>query len=206
MHKPWVFLFIAPVIIFVIVCGCTTTAPSPRVSPAPVPTAAATASTTQTQLPVSTGPFTLAVDSLIPGSVLPDICTCNGESESPLVSWLNVPAGTQSLVLILDDPDAPAGTFTHWTVYNIPPATREIPKSQPNAGVLSNGARQGVNSAGSIGYFPPCPPPGKPHRYVFTVYAVDMGIAPATADRAAISLAMTGHTLGRAQFVTTYGH
>ena len=204
MHRQWFFLFIALVIMFVLVCGCTTTAP-PGASPTPLPTAVALLSTPQTQLPVSSGPFTLAVDSLIPGSVLPDTYTCNGASESPLVSWQNVPAGTQSLVLILDDPDAPAGTFTHWIVYNIPPATRGIPGTQPNAAALSNGARQGDNSAGNIGYFPPCPPPGKPHRYVFTIYAVDTGITPATADRASVSQALTGHTLGQAQFVTTYG-
>jgi len=189
---------------FVSVCGCTITAP-PGASPTPVPTAVAPPSAPQTQSPASSGPFTIAVDSLVSGSVLPDIYTCQGASESPLVSWLNVPAGTQSLVVILDDPDAPLGTFTHWIVYNIPPETREIPRAQPNAGVLSNGARQGDNSAGSVGYYPPCPPQGKSHRYVFTLYAVDTDIPPATADRASINQTLTGHTIGQAQFVTTYG-
>lgn len=205
MCKQWLFLFIALVIMFVSVCGCTTTAPPPGASPTPVPTAVASPSTPQTQSPASSIPFTLAVDSLAPGSILPDTYTCNGASESPPVSWLNVPAGTHSLVLILDDPDAPVGTFTHWIVTNIPPETHEILRAQPNAEVLSNGARQGDNSAGSTGYYPPCSPPGKSHRYVFTIYAVDTDISQTPADRVSINQVLTGHTLRQAQFVTTYG-
>ncbi len=204
MCKQWFILSITIVIMVVSVCGCTTTAP-PVTNLTPVPPSVAPPSTPQTQSPAASGPFTLAVDSLVPKSVLSDTYTCQGASESPLVSWLNVPAGTQSLVLILDDPDAPLGTFTHWIVYNIPPETHEIPRAQPNAGVLSNGARQGDNSAGSVGYYPPCPPPGKSHRYVFMLYAVDTDISPAPADRASINQALAGHTVGQAQFVTTYG-
>jgi Raf kinase inhibitor-like YbhB/YbcL family protein len=139
------------------------------------------------------------------GSVLPDTYTCTGASETPPVSWLNVPAGTRSLVLVLDDPDAPAGTFTHWIVYNIPTGVREIPRAGLDAGLHASGVCEEGNSAGSTGYIPPCPPPGKPHRYIFTLYAADMVLPQVTVNRAAVSEALAGHTIGQAQFVTTFG-
>lgn len=101
-------------------------------------------------------------------SRLPRRFTCDGAGKSPPLSWTGVPRETRSLVLLLEDPDAPGGTFMHWSVYAIPPkvhgfAARTIPA----------GARQGRNSSGKAGYGPPCPPRGdRPHRYVFSLYAV----------------------------------
>jgi len=120
-----------------------------------------------------------------------------------------VPAGTKSLAVILDDPDAPSGTFTHWTfthwiLYNIPATTLSIDSDQPNAKVLSDGTQVGTNTAGSRGYYPPCPPVGTTHRYLFRLYAVDMAISQPTADRASIDWALSGHTLGEAQVTTTF--
>ncbi len=154
--------------------------------------------------PASPSGFTIRVDSLGAGSPLPDAYTCKGASESPEVAWDGIPAGTKSLVLILDDPDAPNGRFTHWIVYNIPPVSGELARAQPNAKVLANGAQQGDTSAGSRGYYPPCPPIGTTHRYVFRLYAVDMDITQPTADRDSIDWALTGHTIAETKFTTTF--
>ena len=181
-------------------CGCT--APQPMSAPQSPSPAAATPTTNSPA--AGTGFFSVRVDALVPGAVLSEAYTCTGASESPAVSWENVPSGTKSFVLIVDDPDATAGTYTHWLVYNIPPQTRQIDRAQPNAKVLANGAQQGDNSAGSRGYFPPCPPPGPAHRYVVTVYALDYEISMPTADRQGIDWAMTSHVLAQAKAVTTF--
>ena len=110
--------------------------------------------------------------------------------------------GTKSLVLIVDDPDALKGTFTHWIVYNIPPVAGRLAPGQSFAKVLENGAQQGDTSAGSRGWYPPCPPMGR-HRYVFRLYAVDMDITQPTADRESIDWALTGHTIENTRFTTT---
>jgi Raf kinase inhibitor-like YbhB/YbcL family protein len=144
------------------------------------------------------------VASLTPGAILPDIYSCKGAGESPAISWDGIPDGTKSLVLILDDPDAPAGPFTHWIVYNIPPTAGGLAPAQPNAKVLASGAQQGETTAGSRGYYPPCPPIGTTHRYVFRLYAVDMDITQPTADRNSIDWALNGHTLTKAEFTTTF--
>ncbi|WAC05585.1 MAG: YbhB/YbcL family Raf kinase inhibitor-like protein [Methanoregula sp.] len=183
-----------------LLCGCTEPIPS---SPSPVQSQAVL-KPLQTISVTGTGSFSVRVDGLVPGAVLPEAYTCIGASESPAVSWDNPPQRTKSFVLILDDPDTPAGTFTHWLVYNIPPQIRQIDRGQPNAKVLANGARSGDNSAGNRGYFPPCPPPGPAHRYVFTLYALDNEISMPTAGRDSIDMAMAGHVLGQAQAVTTF--
>jgi hypothetical protein len=138
------------------------------------------------------------------GSVLPDTYTCKGSGISPAVSWGGIPSGTKSLVLILDDPDAPNGSFTHWIVFNIPPETGELAQAQPNAKVLAIGAQQGDTSTGSRGYYPPCPPIGATHRYVFRLYAADMDITQPTADRNSIEWALNGHTLANTELVTIF--
>lgn len=183
----------------VLVCGCTT--PSPSAQPAPIPAPSAPPAQGP---PASTGnSLILNVGSLTPGSPLPDSYTCKGASESPGVSWDGIPKGTRSLVLILDDPDASSGTFTHWILYNIPPEKGSLPPAQSLAKVLANGAQQGDSSAGSRGYYPPCPPIGATHHYLFRLYAVDMDITQPTADRDSIDWALTGHTLAKTELMTT---
>ena len=182
-------------------CGCTAT----QSSNATLPIANGT-SVPPAQAPVAgSHVLTFHVDALAPGSVLPDEYTCKGVMESPELSWEKIPQGTKSLVLIMDDPDAPSGTFTHWLLYNIPPSTRHIDRTQPHAKVLANGAQQGDTSAGSRGYYPPCPPIGSVHRYVFSLYALDYEIGMPTADRNGIDGAMSGHVLGHETFITTFG-
>jgi len=152
----------------------------------------------------SAGSLTLRVGSLTPGSPLPATSTCTGANESPTVSWDRIPAGTKSLVLILDDPDAPAGTFTHWIVYNIPPVAGGFSTGQTDGNVPDTGAHVGDNSAGSRGYYPPCPPVGSTHRYVFRLYAVDTDITLPTMNRSAMDDALSGHTLTETDFVTLF--
>jgi Raf kinase inhibitor-like YbhB/YbcL family protein len=142
---------------------------------------------------------------MTPGSRLPDLYTCKGAGESPDISIEHIPSGTKSLVLILDDPDAPAGTFTHWIVYNIPPSATGLSRNQPNMKVLPDGSQQGETSAGLRGYYPPCPPIGTTHRYVFRLFAVDMDIIQPIADRESIDIALNGHTLAEAEVQTLFG-
>lgn len=176
-------------------------APSSPVPASPVPSQP---DYLQTPSSEPSGTFTLKVDSLVPGSALPEVYSCKGTSESPAVSWDGVPAGTKSLVLILEDPDAPSGIFTHWLIYNIPLKPRSIPAGQTARKVLENGAQQGDTSAGSRGYYPPCPPVGTTHRYIFWLYAVDMDIIRPTADRDSIDQALQGHTIAKTGFLTTF--
>jgi Raf kinase inhibitor-like protein, YbhB/YbcL family len=188
------------IVILVLFCGCTGTSPSAPGTAAALP---ATTVPTTAGAPAA-GTFSLSVDGVPAGSSLPQIYTCTGASTTPGISWTNVPAGTKSLVFILDDPDAPSGTFTHWLLYNIPATTMSIDPDQPNAKVLSDGTQVGTNTAGSRGYYPPCPPAGSTHRYVFRLYAVDMAISQPAADRSSIDWALDGHTLGKAQVTTTF--
>ena len=200
MHNRWIMLPAVIIIAGVFFSGCISTRPQSEIPAAPSPVQ----SGTQTMSVSSPGEFSIRVDSLTDGSVLPDVYTCKGASESPEVSWDGVPAGTKSLVLILCDPDAPGGRFTHWIVYNIPPVSGELARAQPNIKVLANGAQQGDTSAGSRGYYPPCPPVGTTHRYMFRLYAVDMDITQPTADRDSIDWALTGHTIAETRFTTTF--
>jgi len=188
------------VIACVLLCGCSGTGTPPAVSPAATVTTAVPAAAGTT----AAGTFALTVDGVPAGSALPATYACTGASTTPGISWTNVPAGTKSLVFILDDPDAPSGTFTHWLLYNIPATALSIDPDQPNAKVLSDGVQVGTNTAGSRGYYPPCPPVGTTHRYVFRIYAVDMASSQPTADRASIDWALSGHTLGKAEVTTTF--
>ena len=200
MHKCWIAGVSILLILTVVISGCT----SPASSGTSVPAPSGTLLSSPEKTPESSGGLTLTVDALTPGAALPDSNTCKGASQSPGISWDGIPSGTKSLVLILDDPDAPAGTFTHWIVYNFPPQKGSLAPAQPNAKVLSNGAQQGDTSAGSRGYYPPCPPIGTTHRYIFRLYAVDMDITQPTADRDSIDWAMSEHTLAKTEFETIF--
>ena len=200
MDNRWSVIFAVTLIFILISSGCTSMEPSPS---APVSPASEQSGPLGLSTPAPSGVFTLHVASIAPGAALPEVYSCKGESQSPAISWDGIPAGTKSLVLILEDPDAPAGTFTHWLVYNIPPDARSIPAGQTARKVLENGAQQGDTSAGSRGYYPPCPPIGPAHRYLFRLYAVDMDITLPTADRDSIDWALQGHTLAKTEFLTT---
>ncbi len=140
------------------------------------------------------------------GETIPKKFTCDGPDTSPQLSWTEAPAKTQSFALIMDDPDAPVGTWVHWVLFDLPSDTKELPEGVPKQDQLANGARQGRNDFGKIGYGGPCPPPGNAHRYFFKLYALDAklnlkaGAAKADAERA-----MKGHILAQAKLIGKYG-
>ena len=120
---------------------------------------------------------------------------------------LNRPAGTKALALIMDDPDAPRGTFVHWVLYDLPPDTRSLAEGLAKDRQLANGARQGRNDFGKIGYNGPCPPKGASHRYFFKLYALDaMMNLKAGASKGGLERAMKGHILAQTEISGRYRH
>ncbi len=139
------------------------------------------------------------------GGMIPERFTCDGSGVSPHLSWGEQPAGTKSITIICNDPDAPGGNFVHWLLYDIPASTRELPENVPPDGVLSNGAKQGVTDFDSLGYGGPCPPGGV-HKYVFKIFALNalLGL-PAGASEKQVLKAMKGHVLGEGKLTGKYG-
>lgn len=141
---------------------------------------------------------------VIRNQTIPQHYTCDGDNVSPPLSWGEVPAGTRSLALIADDPDAPGGVFTHWVIYNIPPQTRELPEDVRRDETLPNGTRQGINDFGRIGYGGPCPPGGT-HRYFFRLFALDRLLdLPPGVSKEQLLQAIDGHILADAGIVGNY--
>ncbi len=139
------------------------------------------------------------------GEKIPTKYTCEGQDISPSLAWSEPPVGTQSFALIVDDPDAPSGVFTHWVLFNLPSDSCELPEAVPTQTQPSSGASQGKNDFGRLGYGGPCPPPGRPHRYQFTLYASDQPLdLKAGASKKQILDAMQGHILTRGQLTGTY--
>jgi len=134
------------------------------------------------------------------GEPIPVKYTCDGEDVSPPLRWSGVPAGTRSLALIADDPDAPRGTFVHWILFGIPPQTTELVEGQQLSGVA-----QGRNDFGRTGYGGPCPPRGNPHRYFFKLYALDTDLQlPPGATKQDLLRAMEGHIIAEGQLMGVY--
>lgn len=116
----------------------------------------------------------LKSDAIEHGQRVPDEFTCNGPGVSPPLYWVEAPDGSDAFALIVDDPDAPGGTFTHWLIYNMPGDHSRLQQAVPQMATMTTPTLQGVNSAGSIGFTPFCPPPGDPpHHYRFRLYALD---------------------------------
>ncbi|WP_457595353.1 YbhB/YbcL family Raf kinase inhibitor-like protein [Hydrogenimonas sp.] len=139
------------------------------------------------------------------GGAIPAIYTCDGEDISPPLVFGEIPEEAASLALIVDDPDAPAGTFVHWVVYNIPATFGGLPEGIPPEPYLSDGIRQGVNSFGKIGYGGPCPPGGL-HRYMFKLYALDAPLeAESGLSKHELLGLMEGHVIEGAGMMGTYG-
>jgi len=141
------------------------------------------------------------------GDKLPAAHTADGQNVSPPLAWTTPPKGTVELVLIVDDPDAPTGPFTHWVLYGLPPTTAQLPQAVPTKKTLDNvgGAKQGKNDFGEVGYRGPSPPPGKVHHYQFTLYALDwkLDLGPG-ASRLEVERAMKSHILATATLTGTY--
>lgn len=139
------------------------------------------------------------------GAAIPRQYTCDGADQSPPLAWTEIPASTKSLALIVEDPDAPGGTFTHWVLFNLPPSPPDLPAGTPRTTVLSNGARQGRNDFRRVGYGGPCPPRDSIHHYHFQLYALDavLDLTPGAAA-AEVRAATRGHLLATGDLVGTY--
>jgi len=140
------------------------------------------------------------------GGTIPAKYTCSGADISPALSWNQPPARTQSLALVVDDPDAPAGTWVHWVIYNLPASARQLPEGVPRGEAVVSGGKQGLNDFPQNGYGGPCPPPGKPHRYFFRLYALDTLLdLRSPVHRNDVDAAMKGHILAQAELMGTFG-
>jgi Raf kinase inhibitor-like YbhB/YbcL family protein len=139
------------------------------------------------------------------GATIPAQYTADGKNVSPPLEWTGVPDGTASIALICDDPDAPRGTWVHWVLFNLPSDTHSLAEAMPRDR-HPGGARSGSNDFRKQGYDGPSPPPGKPHRYYFKVYALDRLLElPVGATKQHVVEAMEGHIIGSGQLMGRYG-
>ncbi|HEX9817021.1 MAG TPA: YbhB/YbcL family Raf kinase inhibitor-like protein [Candidatus Thermoplasmatota archaeon] len=136
------------------------------------------------------------------GQPIPEKHTCEGQDVSPALEIGNIPPNAKSLVLICDDPDAPRGTWLHWTVWNMPPTMTAIREGAQNN---EDGYREGMTDNKSVGYGGPCPPPGKPHRYFFKIYALSAMLGlPNGSNLKQLEGAMNGKVLAWGELMGTF--
>jgi Raf kinase inhibitor-like YbhB/YbcL family protein len=157
--------------------------------------------------PRAVAALTLSSPAFEAGAAIPLKHTGDGQDASPELRWEGeLPEGTQALALIMDDPDAPGGTFCHWLVYDLPPTTTSLAEAvEPNAMLPDNGGKQGTNGFGKIGYGGPAPPPGSVHHYQFTLYALDAptGLEPGV-QRSQLDRAIKDHIIGKGELMGTF--
>ena len=152
--------------------------------------------------------FTLTSEAFADGETIPSRHTCDGEDVSPPLAWEGAPEGTETFVLVVHDPDAPRGDWVHWVLYDVPGHASRLPDGIEDEASLENlgCAIQGKNDFGRIGWGGPCPPPGRPHRYVFEISALDIRLElESGASREEVERAMEGHVLARAELTGTFG-
>lgn len=143
--------------------------------------------------------FRIASSAFADGEDIPARFTCSGAGHSPPLAWSRIPKGTASLVLIVEDPDAPSGAFIHWVVYDIPPGSRGFKEGKVEG-------KDGPNSIGKDTYMGPCPPPGNPHHYHFRLFALDTNLnLGADPNAQALKDAMAGHVKQSADLVGMFG-
>ena len=189
------------VVLSVVIVACaSTSSDTETTTTAPVETTTTTSAVTTTKSEVIK--MEISTPAFAPGTPIPVKYTCDGENISPRLDVLNIPDAAVSLVLIVDDPDAPVGTWDHWVEYDIGiPAGGDVSFAE-GVGVLGI---QGANSWNLPGYGGPCPPAGQKHRYFFTVYALDESLLiPAGVDSTAVKTAMDGHVIVEAFLMGTY--
>jgi Raf kinase inhibitor-like YbhB/YbcL family protein len=140
------------------------------------------------------------------GTPIPVRHTCDDKNVSPHLKWAGVPEEAKVLVLIADDPDAPAGTWVHWVLYDLPASTSELAEDCPKGQFLPGGAKQGLNDFQHLGYGGPCPPSGKPHRYFFKLYALDgpVDLKPGATKKEVEKAMEKKHILAQTQLMGTY--
>jgi Raf kinase inhibitor-like YbhB/YbcL family protein len=149
----------------------------------------------------------LQSDALKADETIPSVYTCDGKNRSPHLAWSHLPAGTRSLALIVDDPDAPNGTFGHWGLYDIPPEMTHLDEGFSRADAEAEGIRQVLNDFGHMGYDGPCPPRGHGvHHYRFRLFALDVNHLelPHRANCRDLEEAVRPHILARAGLTATY--
>ena len=150
-------------------------------------------------------PMQLTSTAFRAGEPLPLNHTCDGNNVSPQLQWSGTPSGTKTFALIVDDPDAPMGIWVHWVLFNLPGNSTDLAEDVPKGQYLPNGARQGLNDFKHLGYGGPCPPPGKPHRYFFKLYALSdtLDLKPG-ATKKDVERAMEKLVLAQGQLMGTY--
>jgi Raf kinase inhibitor-like YbhB/YbcL family protein len=169
----------------------------------------ARASSSACSLPADGGApvaFTISSNSFSNGGDIAKKFTCDGADVSPQLSWTDPPPGTKSLALLVDDLDAPVGNWTHWVMWNMPAQTRLLAAGVSKIAQLPDGSQQGLNDFRKPGYNGPCPPPGKPHRYYFKLFALDAMLdLKSTAGKRELEAAMKGHILAQTEWMGRYG-
>ena len=149
--------------------------------------------------------FALSSKNFPNGGDIPKKFTCDGADVSPELSWQDPLPNTKTFALIADDPDAPAGTWTHWVLYDLPGDVKNLAEGTSKQEELPNGSRQGLNDFRKIGYNGPCPPPGKAHRYYFKLHVLDSKLnVKGGASRQEVERAMQGHILAKAEWMGRY--
>lgn len=157
-----------------------------------------------TDAPVPDAKITLTSTAFAEGGLIPAQYTCHGTDISPPLAWTAGPAATKSYVILVHDPDAPGGSFSHWVIYNIPKTAGTLGAGVPTVKILPDNSRQGKNSFGTIGYAGPCPP--AQHHYYFKIYALDKKLSFTKAPtRAKVLAAMTGHILAKGSLMGRFG-
>jgi len=151
------------------------------------------------------GQMQLTSTAFSDGAAIPAKYTCDEKDLSPPLKWSGAPETAKSLALIADDPDAPVGTWTHWVLFDLPPKVSELPEDVPKGQNISGGGRQGLNDFKRLGYGGPCPPPGKPHRYFFRIYALDslLDLKPGSTKKE-VERAMEKHILAHGELMGRY--
>jgi Raf kinase inhibitor-like YbhB/YbcL family protein len=149
--------------------------------------------------------LSISLPAIPENTTVPKRFTCDGDNISPAVIWSGVPAGAKTLVLVVEDPDAPSGLFTHWRLLNLPASLSGLPEDEPKTASLVLGGEQAANDTGRIGYTGPCPPPGRVHHYHFKLYALsgalDLGREP---DARKLIAGMGESVLARGETVVIY--
>lgn len=144
-------------------------------------------------------------DAFQANQTIPSQYTCDGDDLSPPLAWTGAPNETKSFALIADDPDAPMGTWVHWVLYDLPAAANRLDEDISKAEILPDGVKQGLTDFGTTGYGGPCPPPGKPHRYFFKLYALDELLnLPPRLTKNQLLKSIKEHILSEAELIGVY--
>ncbi len=147
--------------------------------------------------------LSVSTNAFAPNAVVPAKYTGDGADVSPAITWSDVPKGTVSIAVSCEDPDAPAGTWWHWFVYNVPASTKGLGEGLGHSKVFKDGTMQGTNDFGNTGYNGPAPPAGKVHHYIFKVYALGTKLT-GVLDKNTFNQAISKHVLAEGQVVGTY--